>query len=189
MHLHRCRGGDSLPNFSWEKVSGSIQIKMENGAFVDIEPGAGRLFGLFSLSALPRRLVLDFSDMKKGFHFDRLQGDLRITNGEAFNDDLRVIGRSGTIQLKGRTGLVDQDFDQEVTVVPKIGDAVAVGTGFAFGPQVGVVVLLLERLFGQPLNNAASVKYHVSGSWDAPVIERLRAPQEELLSSDDEDET
>ncbi len=180
--------GDSLSNFSWDKVSGTARIKMENGAFVDIEPGAGRLFGLLSLSALPRRLVLDFSDMKKGFHFDRLQGDLRITNGEAFNDDLRIIGRSGTLQLKGRTSLVVQDFDQKVTVKPKIGDAVAVGTGFAFGPQVGVVVLLLERLLGQPLNTAASVEYQVSGSWDAPVIERLRTADEEL-PAEDEDET
>lgn len=177
---------DMLQNFSWERVSGTAKLKMENGVITDVKPGAGRLFGLLSLSALPQRLELDFRDMKKGFHFDRLEGDVRISKGNAFNDDLRIIGRSGIIQLKGRTGLVARDFDQTVTVVPKIGDTIAVGTGFAFGPQVGIVVLLLERLLGQPLSNAASTEYHVSGSWDDPVIERVRAPE---VPSEEDDET
>ena len=44
----------------------------------EVDPGAGRVFGLMSIVALPRRLSLDFRDVfNKGFGFDQIAGSFR----------------------------------------------------------------------------------------------------------------
>ena len=51
-----------------------IQILTLNlGFFKKIDPGVGKLLGIFSLQSIPKRLLLDFSDVyKEGFYFDKL---------------------------------------------------------------------------------------------------------------------
>ena len=46
---------------------------------LEMEPGVGKLVSLMSLQMLPRRLSLDFRDVfSKGFHFDRINGNMGI---------------------------------------------------------------------------------------------------------------
>src|SRR5699024_4249991 len=53
----------SPPMFALNQLSGSVQLTVGKGRLLNVEPGAGRLFGLLSVLALPRRLALDFSDI------------------------------------------------------------------------------------------------------------------------------
>ena len=179
---------DSPFAFAWDKVRGRARIELRHGSLREVEPGAGRLLGLLSLSGLARRLILDFRDLAgKGLHFDRLGGTFRIKGGDAFTDDLEMESTVGLVQVRGRTGLAARDFDQYIIVQPGVGDTVAVGSGMAFGAQVGVVVFLLDRLFGRPIDVASSVQYRVTGSWEAPVIRKIKAPRAPA-ADDEEDE-
>ena len=56
-----------------ERINGLVDFRADDGRLTDVEPGgAGRVFGLLSVQALPRRLRLDFSDMfREGFGYDR----------------------------------------------------------------------------------------------------------------------
>ena len=180
---------DSPFAFAWDKVRGRARIDLRDGSLRDVEPGAGRLLGLLSLSGLARRLVLDFRDLaSEGLHFDRLGGTFRIKAGNALTDDLEMRSTVGLVQVRGRTGLAARDFDQYIIVQPGVGDTVAVGSGLAFGTQVGVVVLLLDRLFGRPIDTASSVQYHVTGSWEAPVIRKIKAPRAPAAGDEDEED-
>ena len=57
----------------YPSLSGEIQLQAQNGQFLEIEPGLGKLVSLMSLQSLPRRISLDFRDVfSKGFEFERI---------------------------------------------------------------------------------------------------------------------
>src|SRR5450631_428680 len=59
-------------------ATGHIQVALDKGQITGLKPGAGRMVGLASVAALPRRLALDFSDLTdKGFAFDSVRGDFQ----------------------------------------------------------------------------------------------------------------
>ncbi|HSR63048.1 MAG TPA: YhdP family protein, partial [Gammaproteobacteria bacterium] len=121
-------------DFSLANMDGTLLMDIEKGQFLDIEPAAGRLFGLLSLQTLPRRLSLDFSDLfSEGLTFDRIEGDFTIQSGNAYTNNLTLTGPSANIDVTGRTGLVDQDYDQLVTVTPQFADSLPVASAL-FGP-------------------------------------------------------
>ncbi|MFP3872991.1 MAG: YhdP family protein [Thiohalophilus sp.] len=155
-------------------LGGNIQLRVDNGSIVKVKPGAGRLLGLFSLSALPRRLMLDFRDtFQEGFSFDEMRGRIRLRDGDAYSDNLRISSPVAEIRIQGRTGLVARDFDQRVTVTPRVGDSLPIAGGLLFGTQVGAAILFLEKLFGGGIDKASAKRYHVTGSWEDPVITPL----------------
>jgi len=59
--------GDPL-EIDYPSLSGHVQMQAEDGQFLEVDPGLGKLVSLMSLQALPRRLTLDFRDVfSKGF--------------------------------------------------------------------------------------------------------------------------
>jgi uncharacterized protein YhdP len=63
-------------------LGGHMQVAVENGQFAQLEPGVGRLLGVLSLQALPRRITLDFRDVfSQGFAFDQVSGSIQMKNG------------------------------------------------------------------------------------------------------------
>jgi uncharacterized protein (TIGR02099 family) len=171
-------------DFSLDKLNGALSMQIAQGQFLDIEPAAGRLFGLLSLQALPRRLLLDFSDLLgKGMAFDSIQGSFLIENGNAHTEDLIMKGPSVDILITGRAGLTVKDYDQKAIVTPQISDSLAVATGFLgpVGIGVGTVLYLAGNMF-EPLqdsiNKLMKYEYSITGSWDSPVIEKYRIIQD-----------
>lgn len=170
---------DALPRFSWEKASGALSVNLANGNIVEVDPGAGRLLGLLSLSALPRRLFLDFRDFSKGFRFDSIVGKFNIRDGNAYTEgDLVVKGTVGRVLLRGRTGLAAKDFDSTITVIPGATD-VAAGGLFVFSePASAVALWILNKLTGSSFDRGLASEYRITGTWKEPVIERISGEPE-----------
>ncbi len=165
-------------DISMERVAGVINVHVSDGRIEDIDPGAGKLLGLLSLQALPRRLILDFSDLfSKGMPFERISGRLNIEQGNVYTQDLRMESLSADVLVTGRSGLLARDFDQLVMVVPKVSGTLPVAAGLALGPQAGAVLLLLKGLIGEDIDRSAMVSYSVKGSWEKPRIEQLQVEQ------------
>jgi len=157
--------------FALERLSGNMHLKVEDGRLLEVEPGAGRVFGLISLQSLPRRLTLDFSDMfKKGFSFDRMEGDFEINNGDATTTNFSVVGPSASITMTGRVGLATKDYDQDVIVEPHVASSLPVVGAVVGSLGIGAAILLAQKLLN--LDEVAQVRYSVKGSWDAPVVTR-----------------
>lgn len=171
-------------SFSLARLNGSLELEIQEGQFLDIDPKAGRLFGLLSIQTLPRRLSLDFNDLfKKGFAFDRIQGHFTFEEGNAYTNDLTMEGPAALITVTGRTGLVAQDYDQVITVIPQISDSLPLASAL-FGPVgigVGAVIFLTGKVFESipdQIDKLLGYQYRITGSWQDPVIEPLEKQQE-----------
>lgn len=170
--------------FALAKLNGSLDMRVSKGQLLDVNPKAGRLFGLLSIQALPRRLMLDFSDLfGKGMAFDAIEGTFQIEDGNAYTNDLYMEGPSANVTVTGRTGLADQDYDQVVTVMPRVSGTLPVA-GALFGPVgvgVGAVLYLAGRMFDSIHDGFDSLiryQYTVTGSWDDPVVEKFETNPE-----------
>ena len=167
------------PTDDWmAHLGGDLSLRLEEGSLLDIDPGAGRVVGLMSITALPRRLALDFRDVfNKGFVFDMLAGDFTIIDGDAYTDNFKVTGPVAEIGVAGRIGLRDRDYRQQAVVTAEPGKMLPTVGGLLGGPGVGAALLIFTRIFKEPLKGIGRASYCVTGSWDSPAVERLTAEQ------------
>lgn len=157
---------------SLANMDGTLNIKVNDGRIPEAaSPGAGRFLGLVSLAELPRRLTLDFGDVfGKGLAFDSITGDFRLGNGNAVTDNLHIDGPSANITITGRAGLRAKDFDQQVKVVPHLGNSLPIVGAVVAGPIGAAAGFAVQGLLGRGINQVATARYRVTGSWDKPVM-------------------
>jgi uncharacterized protein YhdP len=156
-------------------AAGKVKIEMFDGQLLNVDPGgAGRMLGLMSISALPRRLALDFSDVTdKGISFDTIYADFDLKDGNAFTNNLFLHGPQAEVGIVGRTGLRDHDYDLTAVGAGDISGSLSVASTVVGGPVVGAAVLAFTRLFKQPLKGVTRRYYHIGGSWENPTVDRI----------------
>ncbi len=153
---------------------GQVSVELRSGQLREVNPGAGRVFGLLSFSALPRRLYGDFRDVfGRGLRFDRVNGDFVLANGDAFTGNLKLEGPVANVELIGRTGLVSRDYDQRLRVETQVGSALPVAGAIAGGVGVGAAMLVISEVFRGPLSRMGRLEYRIDGSWDSPRVTPL----------------
>jgi uncharacterized protein (TIGR02099 family) len=174
--------------FALANTTGSLNVSVEKGRILDVEPGAGgRLFGLLSLREIPRRLSLDFTDLfKSGMSFNSIKGSFALGDGNAQTDDLRIATPAADILISGRTGLRNKDYDQEMMVTPRAGVALPVVGALAGGPVGAAAGLVVQTLIGKRINHAARSRYKVTGSWEKPQIALIGREKVALANADEE---
>ncbi len=159
-------------------LGGQIKLEATKGQIVDLNPGAGRVLGLASVATLPRRLFLDFSDLTdKGFAYDSIRGDFDLRNGDAYTTNFLLDGPAAEIGLVGRVGLAKRDIDQTAVVAGNFGNSLPLASTLAAGPVVGAAVLVFSQVFKQPLKGLARGYYRITGSWENPLIERVKSDE------------
>jgi len=163
-------------DFAFKNLNGNLVMQIEKGQLLDIDPSAGRLFGLLSIQTLPRRLLLDFSDIfGKGLTFDSIEGGFEITDGNAYTNDLYMHGPTADITVTGRTGLADKDYDQVVTITPQIASSLPVASAL-FGPVgigIGAFIYLFNSL-NDNIDKLLRYQYTITGNWDNPLIKKIK---------------
>ncbi|HXQ64222.1 MAG TPA: AsmA-like C-terminal region-containing protein, partial [Steroidobacteraceae bacterium] len=158
------------------RLAGNVRIVVNEGQLTTVAPGAGRVLGLLSVAALPRRLTLDFSDLTdKGFAFDSITGDFEFRDGNAYTNNLVLKGPAAEIGIVGRTGLDARDYDQTAKVTGHFGGPLAAAGALAGGPAVGAALLLFSTVFKEPLSGIARGYYRITGTWEQPKVERIGA--------------
>ncbi len=170
------RGG--IDDEVFGRLAGHVKLSVEQGQVMAVDPGAGRVLGLLSVAALPRRLTLDFRDLTdKGFAFDTIHGDFELRDGNAYTSNLVLKGPAAEIGVVGRTGLKARDYDQTAKVAGHIGGSVAAAGAVFGGPAVGAALLLFSTVFKEPLSGLTRGYYRITGGWDEPKVERIGASQ------------
>ena len=158
-----------------EQLDGNLWIDLERGSIPKVEPGAGRLIGLFAFQALPQRLGLDFSDVvNDGLAFSSLEGEAAIRGGVIDASLVRMEGPIGVVDVVGQTDLASQSFDQRITVLPRVSAALPIIGAISGGASAGIGVLIaggLLKALGVDLDRIGLREYRLHGSWDDPVIE------------------
>jgi uncharacterized protein YhdP len=157
-------------------LSGTVVLEAAKGQFVKLDPGIGKLLGILSLQALPRRITLDFKDVfSEGFAFDEILGSVKIARGMATTDNFRISGPAARIVMSGDVDLAQETQRLRVRVTPVVGDSVSTVTGLLGGPIVGIGIFLAQKLLDDPLGKMAAYEYSITGTWADPHVAKPQA--------------
>ena len=161
----------------YPSLSGQLHADIERGQFLKVDPGAGRLLGVLSLQALPRRLVLDFRDVfSEGFAFDFVRGDARIEQGVLTTNNLQMKGVNAAVLMEGSADIARERQDLKVVVVPEINAGTASLIATAINPAIGLGTFLAQFLLREPLQSATTQQFRITGSWADPQVDKVERP-------------
>lgn len=161
----------------WSRVNGELQLALAQGQLLQIEPGLARWLGVLNLQALPRRFSLDFDDvLNSGFSFDLIAGSAQIAQGVARTSDLRLQSVNAAALLQGQVDLARKTQDLQAVAVPHLNADTVSLVATAINPALGLSSFAWQWLLRQPLQYATTQRWHISGSWQAPHIEKLPHP-------------
>ncbi len=159
----------------YPSLTGQVNIALDAGQFLKADPGAARLLGVLSLQSLPRRLSLDFRDVfQEGFAFDSVTGDLKIAQGVALTNNLRMRGVQAAVLMEGSADLARETQDLRVIVVPEINAGTAALAYAVINPAIGLGAFLAQALLKKPLTAAGTREFRVSGPWADPQVEPVK---------------
>jgi uncharacterized protein (TIGR02099 family) len=163
-----------LTGIHYPSLTGQLNVEAEKGQFNKLEPGVGKLLGLISLQSLPRRLTLDFRDIfSDGLAFDSIEGKLLIRKGVMRTlEPLHISGPAAQIEMQGETDLKTETQDMQVVVRPELGGLAVVGAAAMAHPVIGAAALVANSVLKKPLNRLFSYRYHVTGTWADPKVDK-----------------
>ena len=162
------------PSIDLPSLRGSLQLRARNGRFAKAQPGIGKLIGVISLQALPRRVTLDFGDVfSDGFAFDSIASDIVIERGVARMRNFSMVGPAARVEMQGEVSLPGETQRLDVKVLPALSESVALGAAF-LNPAIGIAALLAQKAFNDPINQLAAFEYEVSGTWSDPIVLKKR---------------
>jgi uncharacterized protein (TIGR02099 family) len=155
----------------YPSMGGQLHLDVGAGQFLKADPGIGKLLGVLSLQALPRRLSLDFRDVfSTGFAFDFVRGDVAVQRGVATTNNLQMKGVNAAVLMEGRADIDRETQDLRVLVVPEIDAGTAALAAAAIHPAIGIGAFVAQLVLKRPLIKAATREFHVGGSWDNPQV-------------------
>ncbi len=183
----RLEGSVSWPGepfaFDGGALSGDLRLSAEDGQFLEIEPGIGKLISLMSLQALPRRIALDFRDVfSKGFRFDRVDAASHVERGRMQIGEFRMRGPAADVEMSGEVNLAAETQDLHVRVVPGLGDSASTVIGIV-NPVAGVTAALAQRVLKNPLGQIFAHEFSITGAWADPQVTRLLPPEAPIRES------
>ncbi len=159
---------------SLNSLDGKVKLKLGRGRLLDVEPGAGRLLGILYLGTLQRRLRLDFSDLfKSGLAYDRITGTMAIADGYVVTDNLLIESVPARIFVAGDVDLDKKEVNEFVTVIPNTPLTLGLFK-YRQNSGIGKAAGLAQKTFNAPLDTLTQSQYAISGTWDDPVITRVR---------------
>jgi len=155
--------------FSLTGMKGHLNMNLQGGRILSIEPGVGRVLGILAMAQWIKRAQLDFSDIyEEGLSFNSIEGHFDLAGGIASTQNLVVDAIPAKIAISGDTNLVKHSVDYIVNVTPKSADAV---------PIAGTIMGKIAGLIGRTLTGKDQEgfffgsQYLVKGPWDnAEVI-------------------
>ena len=164
----------SPTSIDFATMAGRLKLEADKGQFLKADPGIAKLLGVLSLQSLPRRFLLDFSDVfEKGFAFDTIRADATVAQGIASTDDFKMIGVQATVLMSGSADLARETQNLHVLVLPEI-NAGAASLGYAIlNPAVGLATFIAQYLLKDPISRALSLEYNVTGPWAKPNVTKI----------------
>ena len=167
----------SIENFKFSSTQGNLNFTITDGQINELDKGTqaiGQVLGLFSISAIPKRLSLDFSDFfSKGLRFDSLSSEIKLKRGLADTEKMIIIGSFGEMRLTGESNLISKTHDQTLIFIPDLSSTSLV-TGAVLGGPIGAAASIfydkLLKEFGLDTNKLAGIEYSIKGPWQNPEI-------------------
>ncbi len=158
-------------------LDGNLNVDLRHGQILRAL-GAAKWLGIFSLRSLANLLTLHFEDVVgKGLPFEKITGNAKIDDGIGRTDDFLMITSPARVQMRGRVDLPKQTQDLNVKVIPTVGAGTAAIGVAVINPLLGLGVLAADIALSQSIRRAFELDYAITGSWQKPVVQRLRGDQ------------
>lgn len=166
--------------FSTKKLDGSLKFELINGLITHLSKeteakiGIGKLVGILSLQNLPRRLMLDFSDLRRdGLPYDKLAGDFNLKNGYSQTKNTTLDGPMAAATVTGGIGLANKTYDLRITVTPYFATSLPVIATITGGPIAGAATWVASKIVTSQIRKNTHYTYAISGAWKQPNIREL----------------
>lgn len=158
----------------YPSLSGQVRLHAENGQFLKIDSGMGKLVSLMSLQKLPQRITLDFRDVfSDGFQWDSIDATAQIAKGVLETGDFRMNGSAAAVAMQGKADLARETQDLRVRVVPGLDGTASTLAWLLVNPAVGLGTLLAQKILKNPLGQMFAYEYAITGSWDDPKVAKV----------------
>ncbi|MEQ1558929.1 MAG: YhdP family protein [Methyloglobulus sp.] len=162
---------DKPLQFSLPDLRGTMDVSLDSGRLLSIEPGFGRILGILAVAQWFKRLQLDFSDIyEEGLTFNSITGHFDLLGGKAKTQNLFIDAIPAKITITGDTDLVKQTVDHVIKVVPKSLEAV---------PIAGTIMGKIAAVVGKSITGKDQegfffgTQYLVKGGWNDTKISAL----------------
>lgn len=153
-------------------LNGRMALNLERGQFLPVDPGLAKLAGVLSLQGLLHFATDLRGATGRGTPFESVAATGTIANGIARTDDFAVKGPQFQVAMQGSANILEETQDLRVTVTPKV-DATSASLAAAFiNPAIGLGTLAAQLILGDQMSKAFATRYHVTGSWADPKIEK-----------------
>ncbi|MCS5710713.1 YhdP family protein [Candidatus Berkiella aquae] len=165
----------SPAKIDYASLDGQASLSLNQGYVQGVNPGIGRILSLLNLDNVKRRLKLDFSDVtKSGFAFDELNGKFQFGKGKVSTNKITLNGPSAKIEAFGQADLLSQGLSGEMVVMPDVTGSLPVAAAIAAGnPAIGAAVWVVDKMFGQKIQEINRFRYQILGSWQAPQVKEV----------------
>lgn len=160
----------------YEKLNGKADFKLGEGYLSEVSDQGARIFSLFSLDSLYRKLKFDFSDVfAKGLFYNDVKGDIILRDGVALTDNIKMDGVAGDMNMAGQTDLAKNTLDYNVSFKPKVTSSLpAIAAWFA--PADGGLTLLAAIALDKIIENApvvSEIKFKIYGDLSEPKVQEV----------------
>lgn len=173
--------------FELVNSNGNLTVDTGQGVVRELSDRQARVFSLFSLQSLRRRLSLDFRDLfEDGFFYDTINGRFTIKEGVVTSERVSINGATADVTITGYTNLVNETVDQNVVVIPKLGSSLPVLAGWAIEPTTGLIMLLINKIFEPVLDVVVRIEYKIKGDLANPEVIELDKKSKEIVVPDEE---
>ena len=166
--------------FDLAKLNGQVQFNLGDGALTEVSDQGARLFSIFSLDSLVRKLRLDFRDVfSKGFFYNKMSGALAIHQGVVQTSDTTIDGVPGNLAIQGYADLVSNELDYQMSFSPKVTSSLPVIIAWMVNPATGLAALALDEVF-QSAEVISRINFTVTGTLAKPVVTEVNRHSTEV---------
>ncbi len=175
----------SVDNLALSNMEGQVNLQLDHGRFTNVQPGFGRILGIFDVGMLGKRLMFNFKDIfLPGLSFESINGTGKIRKGILATDDLRIHAAGIAGQMNGRVNLSEQTLNMKLSVSSNLTHGIA--SSIVDSIPINQNVLSAEQNIqpaGQRVDGAAQIKtprqggiltrnFSISGKWADPDVKR-----------------
>ncbi|MCL1078257.1 TIGR02099 family protein [Parashewanella spongiae] len=169
-------------DFALQRLNGDLHFELGKGHLSEVSDKGARIFSLFSLDSLLRKLSFDFSDVfGKGLYFDTFEGDLRVDDGVVKTTNTIMDAVAGTIKVRGYTDLSQESLNYDIRFSPKLASSVpAVVLLSTSAWTLGVGAFALTKVLEPVIEIISEIRFRLTGTLSDPKIEELERKSKEI---------
>jgi len=172
---------DAPWNFEYSNASANMQLHLNRGYLSEISDGSGRLFSLFNLQSLIRKITFDFKDVyQKGFFYDSIDGTLQLSDGIISTENVSVVGNVADVRMYGKTNLRDETIEQMAIITPHLTSSLPVLAAWAIEPTTGLIVYIINKLMEPAVEVATQIDYRIHGTFDEVTVDQISSSKKKI---------